>query len=125
MYKKGYMFEWKVKKLFEKHGFYAKRSPASKPYDIEVIKDGKIVFLVECKKTSKNVLYVYGLEELVDVAKKFGALPLLVYGFYRTPPYVKIVMGDKEKVLKDETHITLEEYLRGDHPWKRVKLDIK
>jgi Holliday junction resolvase len=109
-YAKGYNLEWKVKDALAKKGFLVLRSPASKSeMDIIALNKGEIYF-IQCKKTGKNALYLYGLYPLVELARKYGAKPLLAYSLYYTPVYVKEVTGDSERILRDEKHRTLDEY---------------
>ena len=111
-YQKGYMLEWRCKKMLEERGWMALRSPASRDVaDVFATKEGKSL-LIQAKKTSKKALYVYGLNGLLETAKKYKAKPLLVYSFYYTPIYVKEVKNNNEKVLKKDEHLTLEEYLK-------------
>ena len=112
-YKVGYRFEWRVKQTFAEKGFIVRRNPASKPYDLDVIENGRIKYLIECKTTSKDQLYVYGLKKIIETAKKFKAKPLLVYAFYYTPMYVKEIKKEGEKAFKNKKNILLEKYLGG------------
>jgi hypothetical protein len=57
-------------------------------------------------------LYIYGLAELVEQAKKYGAKPLLVYSFYYSPIYAKEIKGDSEILRLDDNHIELEKFLK-------------
>lgn len=110
-YKRGYQFEYKTKKIFEEEGWLATRSPASQsPADLYVMSKGKNI-VVQCKTTSKDKLYLYGLGELKDLAEENGAIPLLVYSLRYTPPYVKEIKKDREKLKRDEDHKELREYL--------------
>ena len=89
-YKKGAAFEFRVRNIFRRFGYEAERKAASSPYDIIVMKNGKVVFVVDAKKTSqkdKSFIYVRrsDVEKIINESKKLGAKPLIVYGFYRTP----------------------------------------
>jgi Holliday junction resolvase len=113
-YRRGYGLEYKVKKMMEKLGYMVLRSPASKSSSDLIAFDKKHKFLIQCKKTGqkdKN-LYIYGLSELVELAKKYGAKPLLVYSFYYSPIYAKTVEGDSEILKVDGRHIELEKLLK-------------
>lgn len=115
-YQKGYQFEYKVKNIFEEKGWTATRSPASQsPADLYVMGKEKS-YLVQCKTTSKDNLYVYNLDNLKEKSEKTGAIPLLVYSLRYTPPYVKKIKGEKEKVKRDENHKKLKEYLEENKP---------
>lgn len=112
-YSKGYRLEWKSKKILEKNGWMAFRSPASKS-DMDVIAlDKKNKLFIQCKTSKKDALYVYGLDGLIKTAKKCGAIPLLVYSFYYTPIYVKEVKNKNEKAFRKEENIELIDYLGG------------
>jgi len=116
-YRKGMNFEFRVRNLFRKFGYQAERKAASAPYDIIVIKNGSVVFLVDAKKTSqkdKNFIYLKrsDVEKIIREAKKLKAMPLIIYGFYRTPVFVafpeEII---KKGVIKMENGLKLEDFL--------------
>lgn len=112
-YKKGYMLEYKTKKMLEENGWMVFRSPASRDVaDIFATKKGKNL-LIQAKKTSKNALYVYGLDGLIKNARRYKAIPLLVYSFYYTPIYVKEVRKGNERALRKDENIRLADYLEG------------
>ncbi|MCD6477706.1 MAG: hypothetical protein J7K87_01760 [Candidatus Aenigmarchaeota archaeon] len=116
-YRKGINFEFRVRNLFRKYGYQAERKAASAPYDIIVMKNGSVVFLVDAKKTSqkdKKVIYLkrYDVEKIIRESKKIGARPLIIYGFYKTPIYVALPEElIKKKVIKIGGEMTLEEFL--------------
>lgn len=111
-YQKGYQLEYKTKKIFEDEGWLATRSPAShSPIDLYVMGKKKNL-LIQCKTTSKDKLYIYGLGELIEKAKENEAVPLLVYSLRYTPPYVMKVENEKVKLKREEEHKKLEEYLK-------------
>ncbi len=116
-YGKGVAFEFRVRDLFRKLGYVAERKAASSPYDIIVMKDGSVKFLVDAKKTSqKDKKFIYikqaDLEKIIKESKKLGARPLVVYGFYRSPIFVdfpgKLV---KKNVARLTGGIRLEDFL--------------
>ncbi len=118
-YKRGYNFEIRVRDKFRKNGYEAERKAASAPYDLIVMRDGRVSFIIDAKKTGqrdKDHLYV-SKEDIKDVkneAEKIGATPLIVYGFYRTPIYVGTVdeLLDREgKNVRLEEGIKLENFL--------------
>ena len=112
-YRKGYLFERKTKLFLEDKGFLVIRSPASKsPYDLLAIKDNLKLF-IQCKKTTKKYLYVYNLEDLIEISKREKGLPLLVYSFNRTPIYAKLVDDVSVKLKKDDVHILLAEFIES------------
>jgi len=116
-YRKGVAFEFRVRDLFRKFGYNAERKAASSPYDIIVMKDGAINFLVDAKKTSqkdKNFLYIKkaDLEKIIRESEKIGARPLLVYGFYRSSIFVAFPEKLVEKnVVRLEEGLELESFL--------------
>ena len=79
-YDKGRRFEYKVKHLFEKHGWTCVRAASSKPIDLVCFKglplDTKIL-VIECKSNWKEYLNEY--MKLAEKSKKFGVPILLVY----------------------------------------------
>ncbi len=118
-YKKGVSFEFRVRNLFRKFGYVAERKAASSPYDIIVMKDGVVDFLVDAKKTSqrnKDFLYVKraDLEKIIRESRKFCAKPLIIYGFYRSPVFVAF----PEELLKKsaarlEHGLKLKDFLKN------------
>ncbi|MFP4117052.1 MAG: hypothetical protein ACLFQ8_02900 [Candidatus Aenigmatarchaeota archaeon] len=118
-YKRGYNFEIRVRDTFRDKGYEAERKAASAPYDLIVMKDGRVSFIIDAKKTGqrdKDHLYV-SKEDIKDVkneAEKIGATPLIVYGFYRTPIYVGTVDELLERGGKNvrlEQGIKLEKFI--------------
>ncbi len=113
-YQRGYMLEYRVKQILEANDFLVFRSPASKQAaDLFATKNGDI-YLVQCKKTGvkdKNNMYIYGLEELVSMASKYKAKPLLAYSFYYSPVYVKHVTAGSMKLAKDDSNVELEHFV--------------
>lgn len=110
-YKRGYNFEIRVRDKFRNKGFEAERKAASAPYDLLVMKDGRIVFLIDAKKTAqKDKDYIYvskgSIESILEESGKVGAQPLIAYGFYRTPIYVGF---PSELIESDGKNVRLEE----------------
>lgn len=116
-YKKGTAFEFRVRDLFRKHGYSAERKAASSPYDIIVMRDGIVKFLVDAKKTSQDgrgFIYVRtaDLEKIVREAEKLVARPLIIYGFLRSPAYVAFPEELlKKKAARLEACLELDEFL--------------
>ncbi|MEM3412009.1 MAG: restriction endonuclease [archaeon] len=101
-YRKGYKFEYRLKTYFEKNGFLVLRSPASKsPLDLVVISKNKDLFFIQCKKSSKDKIYVYNLKELLELAKRYKAKPLLAFSFNRTKIFIKEIEKDAEILSKE------------------------
>ena len=111
-YKKGYQFEYRSKKIFEKNDFLVTRSPASQSAADLYVMGKEDNYLVQCKTTEKDRLYIYELEELKEIAEENNAVPLLVYSFNYTPPYVKEVKKSKEKLKKEEEHKELRDFVQ-------------
>lgn len=118
-YKRGYNFEIRVRDKFREEGFEAERKAASAPYDLLVMKDGQIVFIIDAKKTGqrdKDHLYVEkgSIKSVLEESKKLGAQPLIVYGFYRSPIFVgfpsELLEGD-DKTVRLEGSMELSEFL--------------
>ncbi len=110
-YKRGYNFEIRVRDEFREKGYVAERKAASAPYDLIIMKDGRIEFIIDAKKTGqrdKDHIYVdrESIESVKKEAEKLGSVPLIVYGFYRTPIYVELA-GDL--IEREGKHIRLEE----------------
>lgn len=88
-YQKGYRFELRVKKHFEKLGYYVKRSYASKgAEDLIAIKNVELkdhtakrlseVFVIQCKNLKvEKKLKREDAVRLINLAKQCGATPLL------------------------------------------------
>jgi Holliday junction resolvase len=114
-YARGYVLEWKIKKILEKNGFLVFRSPASRDAaDLFASKEGKS-FLIQAKKTGvrgKDNMYIYGLEGLIDMAKEHRAKPLLAYSFYYSPIYVKEVSSGSLKLSKGGENLELDRFVR-------------
>ena len=88
---RGTRWEYRVAYRFERWGYQWKRSGSSLgTYDLLILRDGRPRFLVSCKKTMGDRLYVplSEVEELRREARGFGAKPLLCFGFRRTSPLV-------------------------------------
>lgn len=123
-YKRGYNFELRVRNKFRENGFEAERKAASAPYDLIVLKDGRVIFLIDAKKTAqrdKDYLYVSreSLERVIRESEKVGAQPLIAYGFWRTPIYVEFPteLVDKDgKNVRLEAGMELEEFLDKYEP---------
>ncbi len=110
-YQRGYQLEYKAKKMFEEAGWMVTRLPASKsPADLMAF-NKKTKIIVQCKKTKKDALYLYGLKAFIDIAEKHEAIALLVYGFGRTSPYVKLLNSEKIILKKNDENKLLKDYL--------------
>lgn len=88
---RGTRWEYRVAYRFEERGYEWKRSGSSLgAYDLLITKGGKPVFIVSCKKTMKDRLYIPKgeVEELRRMARGLKARPLICFGFKRTSPLV-------------------------------------
>ncbi len=118
-YKRGYNFEIRVRDKFREKGFVAERKAASAPYDLIIMKDGRVSFIIDAKKTGqrdKDHLYVSkeDIRSVKEEAEKIGATPLLVYGLYRTPIYVDIaddLLTGESKNVRLEKGTKLDDFL--------------
>ena len=111
-YARGYRLEWKTKKMLEKKGWIAMRSPASSTEADVIAMKEDFKLLIQCKKTTGDSLYVYGLRGLRNLAKEHNAKPLLVYGFGYTAPFVMEVTEDKHKIRRSGENTLFAEYLK-------------
>ena len=111
-YKRGYALEHKTRKILQKNDWLVVRSPASKSEaDLYATKEGENLF-VQCKKTTKDKTYIRGLEDLVKIARKYKATPILAYSFNRTPVYAKKITKNNETLDRKAKNTTLEKYLK-------------
>lgn len=117
-YQKGARFEYRVRDLFRKLGYQAERKAASSPYDIIVMKNGKIKFIIDAKKTSqKNKKRIYlkkqDIEKIMKEANKLKTTGIFVYGFYRSPIFVEFAKNLKnKKIVKLEGRKKLKDFLK-------------
>ncbi len=118
-YQKGARFEYRVRDLFRKFGYQAERKAASSPYDIIVMKDGRIEFIIDAKKTSqrdKKRIYLkkQDIEKLIKESKRIKTTGIFVYGFYRTPIYFEYAKDLKDKkVIKLKGRKKLKDFLKN------------
>lgn len=120
-YKRGYNFEIRTRNKFRDLGYQAERKAASAPYDLMVMKDGRMVFIIDTKKTAqrdKDHIYVEkkDVRSIIEEAEKIGTQPLIVYGFYRTPIYVELpskMMDHEGKTVRLEEGIELEDFMEN------------
>ena len=116
-YEKGANFEFRIRNIFRKFGYIAERKAASAPYDIIVMKDGKILFIIDAKKTSqrdKNYIYLKkdDVIKIMRESEKIGTTPLIVYGFYKTPAFVEFPKNVvNKKTIRLEEGLKLETFL--------------
>jgi Holliday junction resolvase len=121
-YVSGRRFEYRARDIFRKFGFQCDRKAASSPYDLLAQKHGKTFFLAECKKTgkkNKKCIYVSteDVDKLVKESLQQNAIPLVIYGFNRTPAFVALPKemkksGKMYKLPSGENKL-LEDFLKG------------
>ncbi len=118
-YRKGSAFEFRVRNFFRKLGYTAERKAASSPYDIIVIKDGVVKFLIDAKKTSqKNKKFIYikedDIKKIIKESDKLNTIPLIIYGFYRSPIFVEPARElIKKDVARVDGRVKLIDYLKN------------
>jgi len=81
-------FEYAVAYLFERFGFTWDRSGSSLGIDLKISKNGRLRYLVSCKKTSTlGQIYLprYEVERLKDSISETGAQGMVCFGFNHTP----------------------------------------
>jgi len=86
--RRGTRYEYRVANVFERFGYSWDRSGSSLGIDLKILRDGKLRYLVNCKKTSKlGPIYLpkFEVERLVTMASQSGAQGLICFGFRRTP----------------------------------------
>ncbi|MEM2878106.1 MAG: restriction endonuclease [Candidatus Hadarchaeales archaeon] len=85
--KRGTRFEYRVAYLFEKYGYSWDRSRSSMGIDLKITRNGKLRYLISCKKTSKNGPIYIPLEEvsrLEKYSRETRADGMICFGFNRT-----------------------------------------
>jgi Holliday junction resolvase len=85
---RGVNFEYRVAYVFERLGYTWDRSGSSLGIDLKISKDGRLCYLVSCKKTSGNgPIYLPRIEvdHLAESASKSKAQCLICFGFNRSP----------------------------------------
>lgn len=111
-YRKGYELERRTKKLLKENDWLVIRSPASKgETDVFATKNGENLF-IQCKKTGKEKTYIRDLEPLLQIARKYKAVPVLAYAFERTPIYAFEITKNKETLDRKAKNTTLAKYLK-------------
>lgn len=85
---RGVNFEYRVAYIFERFGYTWDRSGSSLGIDLKILKDGRLFYLVSCKKTSTlGPIYLPRLEvdRLAASASRSEVRGLICFGFNRTP----------------------------------------
>jgi len=89
-YKRGYALEQKVKHFYESNGYIVIRSAGShSPIDLVAIPTpeaiGRRIQFIQCKKTQLPKANIGNLQELIDIAIRCNALPVLACSIARKP----------------------------------------
>lgn len=118
---RGTQFEYRTAYLFEEFGYEWDRSRSSLGTDLKILKDGKLRYLVNCKKTSKAKAIYIPQKEVMQLEKKSGrrsAQGLICFGFYRTPIFThtlesikKVKRTKKSYKLVKENAYNLKKFL--------------
>lgn len=103
----GRSHEYNVMKIFEEYGYYTVRSAGSgggtkKAKPDVLVGNMSYTFAVEVKYRQSDCLYidVSQVENLQKFADGFGAVPLVVVKFYRSPYFV-FYLKDIQRVGKN------------------------
>lgn len=86
--RRGVNFEYRVAYVFERCGYTWDRSGSSLGIDLKISKDGRLCYLVSCKKTSGNgPIYLSRIEvdRLAESASMCEGKGLVCFGFNRSP----------------------------------------
>jgi Holliday junction resolvase len=86
--KRGQNFEYRTAYIFERFGFTWDRSGSSLGVDLKISRDGRLLYLVSCKKTSTlGPIYLQRneVDRLRASADETGARGMICFGFRRTP----------------------------------------
>jgi Holliday junction resolvase len=119
---RGVQFEYGCAYFFERFGYTWDRSGSSLGIDLKILKNGKLHYLINCKKTVKSkIIYLAQteVERLSAEAAERGAKDLVCFGFYRSPICV-FALNEVKKLertklnykLKPEDGTPLEELLK-------------
>lgn len=121
---RGVQFEYRCAYLFERFGYTWDRSGSSLGIDLKILKNGKLCYLVNCKKTARSKLIYLPqveVERLSAEAAERKAVGLICFGFYRSPIYVLTINGMRKLErtrlnykLRPEDGTTLEEFLNRE-----------
>jgi Holliday junction resolvase len=122
--KKGQNFEYKTAYLFERFGFSWDRSGSSLGVDLKISRDGRLRYLVSCKKTSTlGPIYLPRREvgRLRTSAEETGAKAMVCFGFRRTP--VLAIPAEKISELRG-TKLYYKLYPRDGRPLKEILMGL-
>lgn len=89
--RRGVNFEYRCAYVFERFGYTWDRSGSSLGTDLKILREGKLRYLVSCKKTSKlGPIYLskFEVEQLAERARGSAVEGLICFGFRRTPVLV-------------------------------------
>jgi len=94
-------FEYRCAYIFERFGYSWDRSGSSLGTDLKILREGKLRYLVSCKKTSKlEPIYLpkFEVEQLTERARSSAVEGLICFGFRRTP--VLVITLDEVRQLE-------------------------
>jgi Holliday junction resolvase len=77
-YRKGYLFEIRVKKYLERLGYKVFRAAGSKPLDLIALSD-KEIYLIECKARPIKKISKKTGEKLRDIAEGTCGEPIIAF----------------------------------------------
>jgi len=109
----GVKYEREFCRYAEEKGYHAERVAGSGKLsfsvcDVVLIKDGK-PYLVEVKSTNKEIYYISSKPQsrrkiirLIEVAEKYGAVPLIAVWFKRRKWVVVKASKDRQKIVREE-----------------------
>lgn len=101
--RRGYMVERKIRKIFEKYGWYVVRAAGSLgKADLVCLKEGKCI-LIQVKSTKKD--YIYYNEYMEDKFSGFDFYVVVDFSYRKT-----IITRPKKKITIDDG-LPLEKFL--------------
>lgn len=89
-YRKGYLFERRVKKYLEKKGFRVFRLAGSKPADLIAMKQNK-VYIIECKIEER--MRRSAAEKIQELSRGTPAKPVIALRIKRSIKFIDPVDG--------------------------------
>ena len=101
-YEGGRRFEYRIRDLFRRNGYFVVRAAQSKPIDLVCLRNGRSV-LVECK-AGRSFLGRERKRELLELAKQAGASVVLARRRRRTVELTDLESG---RLLKPENLVEL------------------
>lgn len=121
--RRGVNFEYRVAYLFEKYGYDWDRSGSSLGIDLKISRNGRLCYLVSCKKTAcSDVIYLprAELEMLSSAAAQAGVKGLVCFGFRRSQVFA--LTTDQIQKLK-MTRLSYKISRENGYPLARILED--